>query len=192
MGWVSELIPGFLKERFSGNSKRLNTEAYPGFGAISSIVQRHWLSESICRKISWISYTVTVGTSRCIEGSGSVTFGQPSAVSISQLILCEASTKGPIALPGGAAYSAYLSKCSTAWMTLVRDGASVVPNVLIGPTREKGESYRDFSERWFKFYGECLEAALTGDPRNISLRPSWVGILTERHTGGPRQRITSL
>jgi len=97
-----------------------------------------------------------------------------------------------IALPGGAAYSAYLSKCSTAWMTLVRDGASVVPNVLIGPTREKGESYRDFSERWFKFYGECLEAALTGDPRNISLRPSWVGILTERHTGGPRQRITSL
>ena len=85
-----------------------------------------------------------------------------------------------IELPSGAAYSAYVSKCNTAWMTLVRDGASVVPNILIGPTREKGEGYLDFSRRWFKFYGERLEETLTGDPRNISLSPLWVGILTER------------
>lgn len=77
-------------------------------------------------------------------------------------------------------------------MTLVRDGAGVAPNILIGPTREEGEGYRDFSERWFKFYAERLEETLTGDPRNISLRPFWVSILTERHTGGPRLRNTSL
>jgi hypothetical protein len=41
-GWVSELVPGLLKETFSGNSKRLNTEVYPGFGMISSIVLRHY------------------------------------------------------------------------------------------------------------------------------------------------------
>lgn len=97
-----------------------------------------------------------------------------------------------IALPSGAAYAAYASKCNTAWMTLVRDGAGVAPNILIGPTREEGEGYRDFSERWFKFYGERLEETLTGDPRNISLRPFWVSILTERHTGGPRLKNTSL
>ncbi len=96
-----------------------------------------------------------------------------------------------IALPSGAAYAAYASKCNTVWMTLVRDGAGVAPNILIGPTREEGEGYRDFSKRWFQFYGERLEETLTGDPRNISLRPFWVSILTERPTGGPRHRNTS-
>jgi hypothetical protein len=89
-----------------------------------------------------------------------------------------------IALPSGAAFAAYESKCNTAWITFVRDGVSVVPNIVIGPTREKGEGYRDFSKRWFKFYGERLEEALTGDPRNIALRPFWVSVLTERRPVG--------
>lgn len=85
----------------------------------------------------------------------------------------------------GAAFLAHASECNTAWYTVVREGDRFVPVVEPGPVKAKGESLKDFSDRFYRFYGERIEAMFTGDPRNIVFRPRWGRVLNAKARGLP-------
>lgn len=42
---------------------------------------------------------------------------------------------------------------------------------------QEGEKYPAFKLRLLQFYGDQIEALLTGDPDNISTKPVWVDAL---------------
>lgn len=78
----------------------------------------------------------------------------------------------------GGPFVAFETRCPTMWMSLVRDGDAFSTVTAMGPVREAGEKYDMFKARWFAFYGQCIEHFLTGDPRNLSLRPHWMQYLS--------------
>lgn len=83
--------------------------------------------------------------------------------------------KVPVA--DGAPFVAFETRCPTLWLATVRTdfGFSVVST--LGPVRAAGEKYQAFKDRWFSFYRTCIEEFLTGDPRNLALRPHWMHYL---------------
>lgn len=83
----------------------------------------------------------------------------------------------------GAAFLAHASGCNTAWYTVVREDNRFVPIVEAGPTKAKGESLKNFSDRLYRFYSERIEAMFTGDPRNIVFRPRWGRVLNAKARG---------
>lgn len=86
-----------------------------------------------------------------------------------------AGAKVPVA--DGAPFVAFETRCPTLWLATVRTdfGFSVVST--LGPVRTAGEKYQAFKDRWFSFYRTCIEEFLTGDPRNLALRPHWMHYL---------------
>lgn len=85
----------------------------------------------------------------------------------------------------GAPFLAFETRCPTVWLALVREGKGFALTTAEGPTRGPSEKYREFKERWFKFYGECIESFMTSDPRNLAMRPYWMKML------GSRQEMTT-
>src|SRR5206468_1104558 len=67
-----------------------------------------------------------------------------------------------------------------------------------GPHCEEGEPFNDFRDRFFRYYVEKIEAALTGDPRNVVASSNWARTFSAmfsgqvdrfRHpVGGPKPR----
>lgn len=84
-------------------------------------------------------------------------------------------------MPGGdgAAYLATAAECNTAWYDCVVDGNRFRPQIVLGPKREQHERFEAFRDRLHAFYAEKIESVLTGDPRNLVLRPRWTRILVE-------------
>ncbi len=78
----------------------------------------------------------------------------------------------------GATFIAYETRCNTVWLSLVREGEGFAPVVARGPVREPNEKFGDFKDRWLDFYRGRIEDFLTGDPRNLALRPHLVNYLT--------------
>lgn len=83
-----------------------------------------------------------------------------------------AGARVPIAT--GAAFLAYESGCASAWYTVVRKGDGFVPVLVFAPRPEPKEKFDAFVTRWLSFYGQQVEAMLTGDPSTIVCRfRSW-------------------
>lgn len=74
----------------------------------------------------------------------------------------------------GAGFLATASGCVTAWYSMAFDGKCFVPQVDLGPQFKKGMTADEFSNRLYCFYADRIESILTGDPRNIVLRPGWI------------------
>jgi hypothetical protein len=73
----------------------------------------------------------------------------------------------------GAPFLAHVTKCNTAWFSMIRTDTGFAPLAVEGPRHADGESFAAFRERFFAFYAEQLENSFTGDPRNLSLGPNW-------------------
>jgi hypothetical protein len=90
-------------------------------------------------------------------------------------------TKGTISVFGarhkvsdGAPFLAHVTGCNVAWFEAIRtkeDGFAV--EIVPGPRAQRGEPYPEYRARFFRFYQERIQAALSGDPRSIALHPSW-------------------
>jgi hypothetical protein len=83
-----------------------------------------------------------------------------------------------IPMADGAAFLAYESGRETAWYGIELRGQSFVPVLVPAPRPNENEKYAAFKQRWLEFYGRQIEATLTGDPKNISLRARWISELT--------------
>jgi len=76
----------------------------------------------------------------------------------------------------GGALLAHTARCPTAFYRLVVDGERLVPVVEPGPLCEKGESYKDFRDRFHRAYEDKLAELLTGDPADLVVRPRWLRV----------------
>jgi uncharacterized small protein (DUF1192 family) len=83
-----------------------------------------------------------------------------------------------IPMADGAAFLAYESGRETAWYGVELRGQAFVPVLVSAPRPHENEKYAAFKQRWLEFYARQIEATLTGDPKNISLRARWISELT--------------
>jgi lauroyl/myristoyl acyltransferase len=88
----------------------------------------------------------------------------------------------PLPVPDGPSFLAYETGCNTAWLSYVREGRGMAPVLVAGPVREGKEKYKEYKTRWLKFYAERIDEFLTGDPRNIALRPHLIEVLNKPPT----------
>ncbi|HEX3653032.1 MAG TPA: hypothetical protein VHU18_09445 [Rhizomicrobium sp.] len=73
----------------------------------------------------------------------------------------------------GAPFLAHSTGCSVIWLALVRIGDTFTFKTTSAPRREEGESFSSYRERFYRFYGDQLEEAFTGDPANLPLILNW-------------------
>jgi hypothetical protein len=69
----------------------------------------------------------------------------------------------------GAAAMAYETGSDTGWFSVIREEGKFVPVFVLGPRKERGESFGDFRNRWAQFYSAQLEAAFSSDPDSVSV-----------------------
>lgn len=79
----------------------------------------------------------------------------------------------PAQVATGASFLAHDVKAKVLWLHLVKDGDYFAPVFVEGPCAAPGESYRAFSERFWRFYEAILTDYFAGDAINIILREPW-------------------
>jgi hypothetical protein len=119
---------------------------------------------------------------RVLQEGGTVALAPDGPMGKQSIELNVLGTKSPAG--DGAAFLAYQSNCATAWCTAIRENDRFVPILEMGPRRESGESFKDFQDRFFRFYVEKIEGVLTGDPNNIALAGRWTNVLKETRPSG--------
>lgn len=80
--------------------------------------------------------------------------------------------KCPVA--AGAPFLAFETRCETIWFAVERGEKGFAPVAEWGPRRASGETAEQFEDRLFRFYGDRIEASLTGAPRNLAISGRWM------------------
>jgi hypothetical protein len=84
-----------------------------------------------------------------------------------------------IPVGAGAAFLAYETNCKVMWLDLHRVNSRFVPVAVAGPTRRKSENFAKFRSRFHRFYGNRLSDFLSGDPQNLNVARSWLGVFVD-------------
>jgi Flp pilus assembly protein TadD len=79
----------------------------------------------------------------------------------------------PVHISSGAALIAYEASCDTGWYTVVREGDRFVPVYKAGPSRQTGERFAEYKDRWMRFFAAEIEQVLTGNAKNLAIRLGW-------------------
>jgi len=163
-------------EKLKSSKGTLLLTFHGGFATIASkLLARMKIAESHASQILVDPRGALFTSLRALEDGRVLVMSPDGACGRKSVTLSVLGKNRPAA--SGAAFLAYASSCNTAWYTVVREGEHFKAIIKPGPSRSEGETFDEFSDRLYRFYSERIEAVLTGDPRSIVLRPSWIRTL---------------